>query len=88
MEETLHPDVRSVICTPYNTLGRFCPGCDLKHLPLFRLGNELRAKQLEYVRQNSDKLCLNAKSSHWVKGEDKHLLGNANGPLRAGETRG
>ena len=60
----------------------------MKHVPLFRLGNDLKDKQLEYVRQNSDKLCLNVKSLRWVKSADKHLLGDANGPLRAGETHG
>ena len=88
MENTLHPDVAKEVCTPYNTLGRFFPGYLLKHVPIFRLSNDLKSKQLEYVRQNSNKLYINVKTARWVGSADRHLVENSNGPSRAGETRG
>ena len=86
----LHPRCAETFCTPFNTLGRVCKNkrCTKKHTPVFRFPKELKKLQLEHVTANRDKLCFNAKTTRWLKQEDKYLLGNANGPLRAGENRG
>ena len=87
----LHTRCAEEFCTPYNTMGMVCEDpdrCKKKHLPVYRFPEELKKLQLEHVKANRDKLCFNAKTTRWLKQEDKYLLGNANGPLRAGENRG
>lgn len=77
----LAPELKD-ICPDFNTLGKACPGCNRKHVPLRKLSQEKLGHQIAYVERNKTKIRFSAKGIEMglkLPQNKMHLVAGADG---------